>query len=197
MTFLFTRRRKARLAHQREIIGRYAATLQEDDYPLVVTQLPMYNERGVAARVIEATAEMEYPRSKHEIQVLDDSTDETREEVDRVVADLKASGVRISVVRRPNREGYKAGALQYGLGQTDADLIAIFDADFVPPKDFLMKAVPFFLERPELGLVQGRWTHLNRSSSMLTRGQAIGIDGHFIVEQAARTWNNQIGRAHV
>jgi cellulose synthase/poly-beta-1,6-N-acetylglucosamine synthase-like glycosyltransferase len=156
----------------------------------VVTQLPMYNEKTVAVRIIEAVAAMDYPKSKHEIQVLDDSTDETRDYVDDLVARLRHEGVRISAIRRKNREGYKAGALQNGLKQTEAEFIAIFDADFVPYPDFLKKAIPFFIARPHLGLVQGRWTHLNRKASLITRGQAIGIDGHFMVEQAARSWNN-------
>ncbi|MBD3240445.1 MAG: glycosyltransferase [Chitinivibrionales bacterium] len=190
MTFLFARRRKERLAQQRQVITHFDAVTDEQAYPKVVTQLPMYNEHGVAARVIEAAAAIDYPRSRHEIQVLDDSTDETRELVDQTVERLRGEGVRVSVIRRADRTGFKAGALQEGLRHTDAELIAIFDADFVPPPDFLRKAVAFFVQRRELGLVQGRWTHLNRSASMLTRGQAIGIDGHFVIEQAARTWNN-------
>jgi len=161
----------------------------ESAYPKVVTQLPMYNERTVAERVIRACAAMDYPRSRHEIQVLDDSTDDTRAEVDKTVAALKAQGYNIKAIRRENRIGFKAGALQNGLEQTDAEFVAIFDADFVPNKDFLKKAVAFFVGKPKLGLVQGRWTHLNKQASMITRGQAMGIDGHFMVEQAARSWN--------
>ncbi len=190
MTFLFARRRRRRVSQQRAVMRYFDTVTDEQAYPRVVTQLPMYNEHGVAARVIEAAAAIDYPRSRHEIQVLDDSTDETRELVDRTVERLHSEGVRVSVVRRADRSGFKAGALQEGLRHTDAEFVAIFDADFVPPVDFLRKSVAFFAERPELGLVQGRWTHLNRSASMLTRGQAMGIDGHFVIEQAARTWNN-------
>jgi cellulose synthase/poly-beta-1,6-N-acetylglucosamine synthase-like glycosyltransferase len=161
----------------------------ESAYPTVVTQLPMYNEKTVAVRIIDAVAAMDYPRSKHEIQVLDDSTDETGEYVDKTVERHRKLGVNISVIRRSDRVGYKAGALQYGMTQTNAEFIAIFDADFVPYPDFLKKAIPFFVNRPKLGLVQGRWTHLNKNSSLITRGQAMGIDGHFMVEQAARSWN--------
>jgi len=167
----------------------YEGKNDPSEYPTVVTQLPMYNEKTVAVRIIEAVAAMDYPWEKHEIQVLDDSTDETREYVDNTVGRLVKEGVRISVIRRQDRTGYKAGALQNGLKKTHAEFVAIFDADFVPPPDFLKKALPFFINRPRLGLVQGRWTHLNRKASLITRGQAMGIDGHFMIEQAARSWN--------
>jgi cellulose synthase/poly-beta-1,6-N-acetylglucosamine synthase-like glycosyltransferase len=167
----------------------YYGIEDESAFPKVVTQLPMYNEKTVAVRVIEACAAMDYPRSRHEIQVLDDSNDETRGYVDETVARLQALGFNIKAIRRANRVGFKAGALQNGLERTDAEFVAIFDADFVPPADFLKKAVAFFVDKPKLGLVQGRWTHLNRKASMITRGQAMGIDGHFMVEQAARSWN--------
>ncbi|MFP4162892.1 MAG: glycosyltransferase [Chitinispirillaceae bacterium] len=168
----------------------YYSIEDETAYPKVVTQLPMFNEKMVACRVIEAVAAMDYPRSRHQIQVLDDSTDETVKYVDQTVDNLKKQGYNIQVVRRVDRTGFKAGALQEGLDHTDAQFVAIFDADFVPTVDFLKKAVAFFAGRPELGLVQGRWTHLNKNSSLITRGQAMGIDGHFMIEQAARSWNN-------
>jgi cellulose synthase/poly-beta-1,6-N-acetylglucosamine synthase-like glycosyltransferase len=161
----------------------------EEEYPFVVTQLPMYNEKTVAKRIIEAVAAMEYPLSRHEIQVLDDSTDETRLLVDETAADLRKKGHNISVIRRKVRTGFKAGALQHGLTLTNAEFVAIFDADFVPHTDFLKKSICFFINRPKLGLVQGRWAHLNSNASLITRGQAMGIDGHFMVEQAARSWN--------
>jgi cellulose synthase/poly-beta-1,6-N-acetylglucosamine synthase-like glycosyltransferase len=190
MTILFIRKRKSRLPIQREIMRLYDDTTKRHRFPSVVIQLPMYNEKTVAARIIETVGKMNYPRDKFEIQVLDDSTDETRSYIDTAAAEQTRRGVRISVIRRDNREGYKAGALQNGLLLTEAEFVAIFDADFVPPADFLRKAMPFFHNRPKLGLVQGRWTHLNRSASLITRGQAIGIDGHFMIEQAARCWNN-------
>jgi len=167
----------------------YDSITEESKYPKVVTQLPMYNEKSVATRVIEAVAAMDYPRSRHEIQVLDDSNDETVNYVNETVARLRASGININVIRRSDRTGFKAGALQNGLDYTDADFVAIFDADFVPNPDFLKKGMTFFVDRPKLGLVQGRWTHLNRKASLITRGQAMGIDGHFMIEQAARSWN--------
>jgi len=190
LTYLYIRVRKNKIASQRERMHYFDTRLDGDFYPTVVTQLPMYNEKTVAIRIIEAVAAMDYPVSKHEIQVLDDSTDETREMVDSVVQRIRNSGKRISVVRRTDRTGFKAGALQNGLTHTDADFIAIFDADFVPHADFLKKAIPFFIDNPETGLVQGRWTHLNTKASLITKTQAMGIDGHFMVEQAARSWNN-------
>jgi cellulose synthase/poly-beta-1,6-N-acetylglucosamine synthase-like glycosyltransferase len=189
LTFLFLRARKYRSDYHAREMKAYDNITDESAFPLVVTQLPMYNEKTVATRVIEAVAAMDYPRSKHEIQVLDDSTDDTKEYVDATVARLRAQGINVSIIRRIDRTGFKAGALQNGLNNTKAEFIAIFDADFVPKRDFLKTAIPFFLKRPRLGLVQGRWTHLNKRASLLTRGQAMGIDGHFMVEQAARSWN--------
>jgi cellulose synthase/poly-beta-1,6-N-acetylglucosamine synthase-like glycosyltransferase len=189
LTFLYLRKRSERLAYQRTVMQALDAVTDQAVFPKVVTQLPMYNEKTVAKRIIQAAAAMDYPATKHEIQVLDDSTDETRTYVDETVARLREQGHNVSVIRRTDRTGFKAGALQNGLAHTDADFVAIFDADFVPYPDFLKKAISFFLERPNLGLVQGRWTHLNQNASMLTRGQAMGIDGHFMVEQAARSWN--------
>jgi cellulose synthase/poly-beta-1,6-N-acetylglucosamine synthase-like glycosyltransferase len=190
LTFLFLRARKSKLAKQHLKMEHYNGIEDIDAYPLVVTQLPMFNEKSVALRIIDAVAKMDYPTSKHEIQVLDDSNDETRELIDSHVAGLQNRGCNIRVIRRTDRTGFKAGALQNGLNYTKAEYVAIFDADFVPNPDFLKKAIPFFLDRPNLGLVQGRWTHLNRRSSLITRGQAMGIDGHFMIEQAARSWNN-------
>lgn len=189
LTFLFLRKRSSRVAQQDETMKYYYSITEEEKYPLVVTQLPMYNEKSVAIRVIDAVAAMDYPHSRHEIQILDDSTDETINYVNDVVEKHKKNGLNISVIRRNDRTGFKAGALQNGLNYTDAEFVAIFDADFVPNPDFLKKAMAFFVDRPKLGLVQGRWTHLNKKASLLTRGQAMGIDGHFMIEQAARSWN--------
>ncbi|HUI92994.1 MAG TPA: glycosyltransferase [Chitinivibrionales bacterium] len=190
LTYLYLRKRPVKLDFQRRTMNYFDSITDEKGYPTVVTQLPMYNEKTVAKRIIEAVAAMDYPLSKHEIQVLDDSKDETRELVDKTVARLAAQGHRISVIRRTDRTGFKAGALQYGLERTEAEFVAIFDADFVPHKDFLKKSICFFINRPKLGLVQGRWAHLNSTASLITRQQAMGIDGHFMVEQAARSWNN-------
>ena len=189
LTFLFLRKRKGRMAAQRETMKYFYSVTDESRYPKVVTQLPMYNEKQVASRVIEAAALMDYPRSRHEIQVLDDSSDETIHYVDDTVSSLRSQGYNVTVIRRTDRTGFKAGALQNGLEFTDAEFVAIFDADFVPPVGFLRQAMAFFNDRPNLGLVQGRWTHLNKNASLITRGQAMGIDGHFMIEQAARSWN--------
>jgi cellulose synthase/poly-beta-1,6-N-acetylglucosamine synthase-like glycosyltransferase len=189
LTYLYLKKRNSRLGFQRKTMALFDTISDEKQYPLVVTQLPMYNEKTVAKRIIEAVAAMDYPISRHEIQVLDDSNDETRGLVDETADALIKKGHRISVIRRPNRIGFKAGALQYGLNHTNAEFVAIFDADFVPNRDFLKKSICFFINRPKLGLVQGRWAHLNSSASLITRGQAMGIDGHFMVEQAARSWN--------
>lgn len=155
-------------------------------WPQVTVQLPLYNEASVAARLIDAVAALDYPPERLEIQVLDDSTDETRARVDERVAWHRGLGVPVHVLRRQNREGYKAGALAYGLERARGDLIAIFDADFVPAPDFLLRTVPHFADRG-LGLVQGCWGHLNRDASLLTRVQALALDAHFRVEQAARS----------
>ena len=189
LTYLFLRKRRQRVAAQRETMKYFYVVTDENHYPKVVTQLPMYNEKQVAQRVIEAAAAMDYPRSRHEIQVLDDSTDETVGYVDETVNRLRGQGYNVSIIRRTDRTGFKAGALQNGLKFTDAEFVAIFDADFVPSVDFLRRAMAFFINRPRLGLVQGRWTHLNKNASLITRGQAMGIDGHFMIEQAARSWN--------
>jgi cellulose synthase/poly-beta-1,6-N-acetylglucosamine synthase-like glycosyltransferase len=190
MTFLFLRSRKRVLSAQHLKMAYFDSITDESAYPTVVTQLPMYNEKSVAVRIIDAVAAIDYPKSKHEIQILDDSTDETKEYVDESVARYKKQGVLISVIRRINRIGYKAGALENALKYTKAEYVAIFDADFVPNPDFLKKAIPFFISNKKIGFVQGRWTHLNKNSSMITRTQAAGIDGHFMIEQAARSWNN-------
>jgi len=155
-------------------------------WPKVTVQLPVFNERNVAARIINAAAALDYPRDLLEIQVLDDSTDETIQIVDNAIDKLKERGVNVSAVRRGNREGFKAGALEYGMSITDSDFFAVFDADFVPGPDFLRKTVPAFFADEKIAFVQTRWGHLNRDESFLTRCQALGIDGHFLVEQPAR-----------
>ena len=157
--------------------------------PMVTTQIPIYNEANVAERSLRAVAAVDYPRARHEIQVLDDSTDETREIVDRVAADLRSHGHCVRVLRRADRRGFKAGALAAGLAAARGEFIAIFDADFTPPAHFLRATLPFFFADDRLALVQGRWGHHNQAESALTRAQAIGIDGHFMVEQTARTFN--------
>jgi cellulose synthase/poly-beta-1,6-N-acetylglucosamine synthase-like glycosyltransferase len=155
------------------------------DPPAVLVQLPIFNERYVAPRLLRAVAAFDYPRDRLHIQILDDSTDDTPAVLAPLVARLQAEGLRIDHLRRPDRAGYKAGALEYGLAHSDAPLVAIFDADFVPPRDFLRRAVGGF-DHPDVGCVQARWDHLNRDYSLLTRVQATLLDAHFAVEHAAR-----------
>ncbi|MGE5175096.1 MAG: glycosyltransferase [Hyphomicrobiales bacterium] len=155
------------------------------EWPRVTIQLPIYNERYVADRLLDAAAAMEYPADRLEIQVLDDSTDETVAIVAAKVAALRARGLDVAHVRRPDRVGFKAGALQFGLERASGDLLAIFDADFVPPPGFLRDLVPYFAD-PRVGMVQSRWRHLNQDYSMLAQAQAISLDGHFVIEHAAR-----------
>ena len=154
--------------------------------PTVCIQLPVFNEAFVAARVLRAAAAIRYPADRLHIQVLDDSNDATTAILQRVATELRAKGLRVDVVRRDDRVGYKAGALAHGLAHTDAELIAIFDADFVPPEEFLEHTVPLLVADPGCGMVQARWAHINRDASWLTRAQGLFLDGHFGVEHQAR-----------
>ena len=161
-----------------------------DLLPRVTVQLPMYNEDVVAERIIRATCQLDYPLDRLEIQVLDDSTDHSAEIAEKAVADWAAKGYPIKYIHRTNRVGYKAGALAEALPQATGEFIAIFDADFVPPRDILKNVVNYFFD-PKIGLVQVRWDHLNRDASILTNCQAIFLDGHFVIEHTAR---NRSGR---
>lgn len=154
--------------------------------PLVTVQLPVYNEQHVIERLIDAVAALDWPRDRLQIQLLDDSDDETTTLARARVAYHRRQRVDIELIRRPDRRGYKAGALAAGLARARGEFIAIFDADFVPLADFLWRTIPPFLTRPELGLVQTRWAHLNADYSPLTRAQSLALDGHFVVEQTAR-----------
>ena len=155
-----------------------------DPLPVVTVQLPLFNERYVAVRLLEAVGALAYPRERLEIQVLDDSTDDTPEIVGAAVERLRAEGLDIVHHRRRARAGFKAGALAEGLASARGEFIAIFDADFVPPSDFLEATLRHFA--PDVAVVQARWGHLNRRFSPLTIAQSLGIDGHFAVEQTAR-----------
>ena len=154
--------------------------------PEVTVQLPLYNEANVAGRLIEAVAAQDYPRDKLVIQALDDSTDATAQLVARKLARLEREGYRVQHLRREKRAGFKAGALAYGTRATTSEVIAIFDADFVPPPDFLRRSLPHLFAAPDIGIVQSRWGHLNADENSLTRAQKLSIDTHFVVEQAAR-----------
>ncbi len=155
--------------------------------PTVTVQLPLYNERHVVRRLIDAVASLDYPRDRLEIQVLDDSTDQTTAIAHARAAFWRERGVDIRLLHRSDRTGFKAGALAWGFRQARGELIAIFDADFCPRPDFLLRVVPHFLADPRLGVVQTRWSHLNADQSLITQAQAIALDGHFVVEQTARS----------
>jgi cellulose synthase/poly-beta-1,6-N-acetylglucosamine synthase-like glycosyltransferase len=159
------------------------------EWPPVTIQLPIYNEKYMVKRLLQAVRHLDYPSNRLQIQVLDDSTDETIELVNSLVEEYKSSGLNIELIHRPNRQGYKAGALSYGLPQATGELIAIFDADFIPEPDWLKKTVPLFQEQ-KLGCLQTRWGHTNRNYNSLTQVEALGIDGHFVVEQTVRSDNN-------
>lgn len=156
------------------------------EFPVVTMQLPVYNEFYVIERLIAATCAIDYPREKLEIQVLDDSTDETKEIIAGLVTRYRADGFNINHVRRTSRTGYKAGALREGLKVAHGEFIAIFDADFIPKKNFLRATLPYFFQDKNVGLVQTRWEHLNSEYSFLTRVQAMALDGHFVIEQNVR-----------
>lgn len=160
------------------------------ELPVVTVQLPIFNEYYVVERLILSVCAIEYPKEKLEVQVLDDSTDETVDIVAALVRDYQLLGYDIKHIRRPNRSGFKAGALKAGLETARGEFIAIFDADFVPNKDFLIRTVPHFFADEGIGLVQTRWEHLNSEYSLLTRTQAMALDGHFVMEQDVR---NKVG----
>ncbi|MEO0874172.1 MAG: glycosyltransferase, partial [Bacteroidota bacterium] len=162
--------------------------LAEDDsesYPFVTVQLPIYNEMYVIERLIDAVAEFDYPKDRYEIHILDDSTDETLDIVAAKVAEYKAKGYNIEQVTREVRQGFKAGALRDGMEVAKGEFMAIFDADFVPKPDFLLRTLPFF-EDKKVGVVQTRWEHINQNYSLLTRLQALQLNVHFTVEQVGR-----------
>jgi cellulose synthase/poly-beta-1,6-N-acetylglucosamine synthase-like glycosyltransferase len=158
------------------------------DWQRVTIQLPIYNELYVVERLIESACRIDYPGHLLEIQVLDDSTDDTADIAKSIVEKMKAKGVDIVYIHRTDRKGFKAGALKEGLQCAKGELIGIFDADFVPSSDFLKEVVPYFVD-PNVGMLQTRWGHLNCDYSLLTRAQSMGIDGHFGVEQASRAWS--------
>ena len=154
--------------------------------PRVTIQLPIFNEKYTVERLLEAVTALDYPRDRLQIQVLDDSTDDTTDLVRELVAKHAANGVNIQLLHRTDRKGYKAGALGEGMKQATGEFIGIFDADFVPPPDWLKKTIPQFRNQ-RLGCLQTRWGHTNRGYNSLTRAEAMGIDGHFLVEQTARS----------
>jgi len=180
-TVLFLR---TRIPHKRPELPA-----DHETWPFVTIQLPVFNERFTVERLLSAISRLDYPRSRLEVQVLDDSTDDTTLLIRRLVDQIKSTGLSIEMLHRVDRIGFKAGAMNEGLKKAHGDLIAVFDADFVPPANWLIKAVPEF-QSPNVGCLQTRWGHLNSASSTFTRAQALGIDGHFVIEQTARSYNN-------
>lgn len=160
------------------------------ELPIVTVQLPLYNELYVAERLVEAVCALDYPRDRMQIQVLDDSTDETTSLMRAIVERKRAEGFDIDLVHRVDRSGFKAGALRAGLETAKGEFVAIFDADFLPEYDFLLRAVPHLVADKRLGLVQGRWEHINHDYSLLTRIQALALDAHFAMEQQVRNRAN-------
>ncbi|MBV9679759.1 MAG: glycosyltransferase, partial [Acidobacteriaceae bacterium] len=180
--------------HRYETIRRYrkyrknllhAAPQRFRQLPPVTVQLPLYNERYVVERLLEEVVKLDYPRELLQIQVLDDSTDETHAFTQRLCNEYAAAGFPIEYRHRTNRHGFKAGALQEGLETATGELLAIFDADFIPPRDFLRRTVDYFAD-PEVGVVQTRWTYLNKEFNILTEVEAMLLDGHFVLEHGAR-----------
>jgi cellulose synthase/poly-beta-1,6-N-acetylglucosamine synthase-like glycosyltransferase len=161
------------------------AVMTEDFVPTVTIQLPVYNELYVVERLLDAIVLLDYPKDKVEIQVLDDSTDETVQIIANKIKALAHHGWDMKQVRRPERVGFKAGALAYGLTISEGEFIAVFDADFIPNADFLKRTIPYF-NNDKIGVVQTRWEHMNKGYSFLTEMQALALDGHFIVEQMGR-----------
>jgi cellulose synthase/poly-beta-1,6-N-acetylglucosamine synthase-like glycosyltransferase len=155
------------------------------NYPSMLVQIPVYNEPLVVERLLEAVFSLDYPRHKLMVQILDDSNDETSSLIDSFLERKKIDNLGYQLIRRPDRKGFKAGALQYGLDHSDQELVSIFDADFIPSQDFLEKLLPYF-DDPAVGLVQARWSHLNRAQNFLTRVQSILLDAYFTIEQDAR-----------
>ena len=180
--YMNSRRHGQRAAPRRDPLRPDAAA----PFPRVTVQLPIYNEVYVVERLIDAVARMRYPRDRFEVQVLDDSTDETSRVARRAVRRWRDRGVAIEHRRRPARAGFKAGALAAGLRDATGELIALFDADFMPPPDFLERVVGAF-EHPRVGMAQARWGHANRGYSLLTRLQALLLDGHFVLEHGGRS----------
>jgi len=184
LTYLYYRHHKFRV----EGVPRFE---EIKELPLVTVQLPIFNEKYVVERLVEKACALDYPRDRLEIQLLDDSTDETLQIADRVVRRFQKKGYPIVHLHRKNREGYKAGALKEGLQKAKGRYIAIFDADFIPTPDFLKRVIPYFFAKEEYGMVQARWSHVNQDYSLMTQAQSVLLDGHFIMEHGGR---NRSGR---
>lgn len=187
MLFYRFNQRRAIVKHK-EILQEFYQNVPAADWPSATIQLPIFNECYVVERLIESVCRIDWPKDLLEIQVLDDSTDETVNIAQALVADMQREGVDIVYHHRQNRNGYKTGALKEGLRAAKGELVGIFDADFIPNPNFLKVSVPYF-ENPGVGMLQTRWGHINGDYSLLTKAQSMGIDGHFGVEQASRAWS--------
>ncbi len=176
LVYLYYKKRKNGTTEPTEIFA---------DLPRVTVQLPIFNEQFVVDRLLQAVCRLNYPREKLDIQLLDDSTDETVDVARGLVEHYAAQGYPITYHHRTKRAGYKAGALHEGLKSAQGEFVVIFDADFVPPPDFLLRTIHHFTD-PKIGMVQTRWTHINRNYSFLTEGEAILLDGHFVLEHSSR-----------
>src|SRR5436853_6878740 len=157
-----------------------------EDLPRVTMQLPIFNEVYVVERLLRSVSEIDYPKDRLQIQVLDDSTDDTKELTASCVAELQGRGFNVELIHRTDRTGFKAGALETGLASAQSEFVCILDADFVPQPDLLKRTIHFFTD-PKVGMIQTRWGHLNRGYSLLTRVQAMFLDGHLLLEQTARS----------
>jgi len=187
MIFYFLKSPKARKQHQ-EIKETFFRNVPPKNWPSVTIQLPVFNERYVVKRLIQSVCRFDYPIELLEIQILDDSTDDTADIAKATAAEMRRQGFDIGYIHRDDRIGFKAGALKEGLKIAKGELVAIFDADFIPHPSFLKETIPYFAH-PEIGMLQARWGHINSDYSLLTKAQSMGIDGHFGVEQAARAWS--------
>lgn len=183
LNLLFNYLKKRRLIDASEIFDFSNST----EIPFVTIQLPVYNEKNVIERLLKNIAEIDYPQNKLEIQVLDDSTDDSVELTANLISEIKKTGRDIKHIRRTNRKGFKAGALKEGLKSAKGEFIAIFDSDFLPKEDWLKKTVIYFKDEG-IGVVQTRWGHLNRDYSLLTKLQAFALDFHFVLEQSGRNY---------
>lgn len=195
MVYLYRKNKKNCLSKEES-----KRAITDPTLPIVTVQLPVFNEFYVVDRLIQATTKLNYPKDKLEIQVLDDSTDESVEIATKWVNHFKAQGFWIDHIHRTDRKGHKAGALKNGMELAKGEFIAIFDADFLPSPNFLLDTMGYF-DRPEIGMVQARWGHINAEYNILTKAQSFGIDGHFMIEQVARNgsdlWMNFNGTAGV
>jgi cellulose synthase/poly-beta-1,6-N-acetylglucosamine synthase-like glycosyltransferase len=189
LLMLFYRLNRPQNLHRHaEIKKRFYRDFSVINWPRVTIQLPIFNERYVVDRLIKSVCRFDYPKELLEIQVLDDSTDDTVDMVQTLARRMNDRGFDVQYIHRENRTGFKAGALKEGLKTAKGELVGIFDADFIPHPEFLKDTIPYFTD-PKVGMLQTRWGHINSDYSLLTRAQSIGIDGHFGVEQAARAWS--------